>query len=70
VLGEIAGAAPTEGVRMPGIESIYEYGSRVGFWRLYELFTQRGVPLTVFGVTQVRALYYGFAVIPYRIDLK
>ena len=55
---------------MPGIESIYEYGSRVGFWRLYELFTQRGVPLTVFGVTQVRALYYGFAVIPYRIDLK
>jgi hypothetical protein len=52
VLGEIAGAAPVVGARMPGIESIYEYGSRVGFWRLHELFTSRGVALTVFGVAQ------------------
>ena len=50
--GEIAGATATEGARMPGIESLYEYGSRVGFWRLYELFTRRSVPVTVFGVTQ------------------
>lgn len=52
ILGEIAGATATEGARMPGIESLYEYGSRVGFWRLYELFTRRRVPVTVFGVTQ------------------
>ena len=52
ILGEIAGATPTEGARMPGIESLYEYGSRVGFWRLYEVFTRREVPVTVFGVTQ------------------
>lgn len=29
-------------------ESMYEYGSRVGFWRLHRLFTERGLPLTVF----------------------
>jgi putative urate catabolism protein len=32
------------------MESIYEYGSRAGFWRLWRLFTERGVPLTVYGV--------------------
>jgi putative urate catabolism protein len=32
------------------IESMYEYGSRVGFWRLHRLFTGRGIPVTVFGV--------------------
>ncbi len=29
-------------------ESMYEYGSRVGFWRLHKLFTERGLPATVF----------------------
>jgi peptidoglycan/xylan/chitin deacetylase (PgdA/CDA1 family) len=32
------------------MESLYEYGSRAGFWRLHRLFTERGVPVTVFGV--------------------
>lgn len=30
-------------------ESMFEYGSRVGFWRLQRLFQERGLPLTVFG---------------------
>jgi len=33
------------------MESIYEYGSRAGFWRLHRLFTDYKLPLTVFGVT-------------------
>jgi peptidoglycan/xylan/chitin deacetylase (PgdA/CDA1 family) len=32
------------------MESLYEYGSRAGFWRLHRLFAERGVPVTVFGV--------------------
>jgi len=32
------------------MESIYEYGSRAGFWRLWRLFTERALPVTVFGV--------------------
>jgi allantoinase len=32
------------------MESIYEYGSRAGFWRLHRLFTARGIPVTVYGV--------------------
>ncbi len=34
------------------MESLYEYGSRAGFWRLHRLFTQRQVPVTVFGVAR------------------
>ena len=30
-------------------ESMFEYGSRVGFWRLRRLFVERGLPLTIFG---------------------
>lgn len=37
------------------VESQYEYGSRVGFWRLHRLFTERGIPVTVFGVTTALA---------------
>src|ERR1700755_3196445 len=32
------------------MESIYEYGSRVGGWRVLREFERRGLPLTVFGV--------------------
>ena len=32
------------------MEWLYEYGSRAGFWRLYRLFTERGLPATVFAV--------------------
>lgn len=49
-LSEIIGAAPIEGQRHMNMESLYEYGSRAGFWRLHRLFTARGLPVTVFGV--------------------
>jgi putative urate catabolism protein len=32
------------------MESCYEYGSRAGFWRLHRIFSQRGIPVTVYGV--------------------
>ena len=49
-LSEIVGAQALPDVRHMNMESIYEYGSRVGFWRLHQLFTQRRLPVTVFGV--------------------
>ena len=48
-LSEMVGAASHPG-RAMAMESLYEYGSRAGFWRLHRLFTERGVPVTVFGV--------------------
>jgi allantoinase len=41
---------PAFAARYLSIESVYEYGSRVGVWRLLREFEQRGPPLTVFGV--------------------
>jgi allantoinase len=49
-LSEIIGAQPFMGMRHVNMESIYEYGSRAGFWRLWRLFTERGLPVTVYGV--------------------
>ncbi len=49
-LSEIVGATPWTGKRHWNMESIYEYGARAGFWRLYRLFTSRKVPVTVYGV--------------------
>jgi putative urate catabolism protein len=49
-LSEIVGAQPVEGARHMSMESIYEYGARVGVWRLLELFKRYRAPLTVFGV--------------------
>jgi len=49
-LSEIVGAEAYEGMRHPNMESIYEYGSRAGFWRLHRMFTERQLPITVFGV--------------------
>ena len=49
-LSEIVGAQALEGVRHMSMESIYEYGSRVGVWRLLRLFARHRMPLTVFGV--------------------
>ena len=49
-LSEIVGAQPIEGQRHMNMESLYEYGSRAGFWRLHRLFTDRRIPVTVFGV--------------------
>ena len=49
-LSEIVGAAPWPGQRHPSMESIYEYGSRVGVWRLLDLFARYEIPLTIFSV--------------------
>lgn len=49
-LSEIVGAQALPGVRHMSMESIYEYGSRAGFWRLHRLFTERDMPVTVYGV--------------------
>lgn len=49
-LSEIVGAQAIDGMRHVNMESIYEYGSRAGFWRLHHLFKTRGIPVTVFGV--------------------
>ena len=48
-LSEIIGAAAYE-ARHLSMESIYEYGSRAGVWRILREFEKRGLPLTVFGV--------------------
>ena len=49
-LSEIIGAEPVIGSRHMNMESIYEYGSRRGFWRIYNEFINRNLPLTIFGV--------------------
>ncbi len=49
-LSEIPGAQPIVGARHMNMESIYEYGSRVGFWRVLRIFERRGLPLTAFAV--------------------
>jgi putative urate catabolism protein len=48
-LSEIIGAATFESRHM-SMESIYEYGSRAGVWRILREFEQRKLPLTVFGI--------------------
>jgi len=48
-LSEIIGAQPIKG-RHINMESLYEYGSRAGFWRLHKLFQEKKIPITVFGV--------------------
>jgi len=49
-LHEVAGTPPLAGRRNLNVESIYEYGARVGFWRLRRLFVERGLTLTVYAV--------------------
>lgn len=49
-LSEIIGAAAYEARHM-SMESIYEYGSRAGVWRILREFEQRGLPMTIFGVS-------------------
>ena len=49
-LSEIVGAQPIEGARHMSMESLYEYGSRAGVWRILALFKRYRMPLTVYGV--------------------
>ncbi len=48
-LSEIVGAKAIKG-RNINMESLYEYGSRAGFWRVHKLFEKYNLPLTIFGV--------------------
>lgn len=54
-LSEIIGALPFQGARHMSMESLYEYGSRVGVWRILDLFRERHVPITVFAVAMALA---------------
>ncbi|GHC24991.1 hypothetical protein GCM10010082_17190 [Kushneria pakistanensis] len=53
-LSDIIGAAPYPDRHM-SLESLYEYGSRAGVWRILREFERRNLPLTVFGVTMAMA---------------
>ena len=46
---------PWPGQRHRNVESMFEYGSRAGFWRLWRIFTARNLPVTVFGVATALA---------------
>ncbi|HRL94812.1 MAG TPA: allantoinase PuuE [Pseudomonas sp.] len=49
-LSEMVAAQPLHGARHMSMESLYEYGSRAGVWRLLKLFREQGIPLTIFAV--------------------
>jgi putative urate catabolism protein len=51
-LHEVVGAPATIGQRNLNVESMFEYGSRAGFWRVHRIFEQHGLPLTVYAVGQ------------------
>lgn len=46
-ISDIIGAPPLYGVRNMNMESIYEYGTRVAFWRIFDEFKDRGILTTV-----------------------
>lgn len=54
-LSEMVGAA-SHPDRAMAMESLYEYGGRAGFWRLHRIFTDRQLPVTVFGVANAMAM--------------
>lgn len=49
-LSEMVGALPFVGARHMSMESLYEYGSRAGVWRVLRLFRERQLPITIFGI--------------------
>ncbi len=54
-LSDVLGAAPWLGKRHMNVESMFEYGSRAGFWRVWRLFAARKLTATVFGVATALA---------------
>ena len=54
-LTDVLGTRPWPGQRHMSVESMFEYGSRAGFWRLWRIFTARKLPATVFGVANALA---------------
>src|SRR6478736_8354901 len=53
-LSDVIGA-PAFSNRHMSVESLYEYGSRAGLWRVLRVFDRRGLPLTIFGVATALA---------------
>jgi putative urate catabolism protein len=49
-LQEVPGMTPIRGARNVQVESMYEYGSRVGFWRLMRMFAERDIRISVFAI--------------------
>ncbi|KPG94431.1 MULTISPECIES: allantoinase PuuE [Pseudomonas] len=49
-LSEMVAAQPLQGARNMSMESLYEYGSRAGVWRILKLFKEFDIPLTIFAV--------------------
>ncbi|RJF94693.1 allantoinase PuuE [Oleomonas cavernae] len=56
-LSEVVNAQPLTGVRHLSVESIFDYGARVGVWRLLKLFEAKKVPVTVFAVALAAQKY-------------
>ncbi|AQT03797.1 allantoinase PuuE [Acetobacter persici] len=54
-LSEMVGTRSIPDARSMQMESLYEYGSRAGFWRLHRLFRSAGMRPTVFGVALAMA---------------
>lgn len=54
-LSDVLGAQPWPGRRHMNVESMYEYGSRAGFWRLLRMFSSRDLPVTCYGVATALA---------------
>jgi putative urate catabolism protein len=51
-LHEVVGAPAAVGRRDLNVESMFEFGSRAGFWRVHRIFRRHGLPLTVYAVGQ------------------
>src|SRR5215469_5345130 len=60
-LSEIINAPPVPGARHMSMESIYEYGSRAGMWRVLRLFRERRIPITIFAVASALERYPAMA---------
>ena len=56
-LSDVLGAQPWPGKRHMNLESMFEYGSRAGYWRLWRMFTERNMPVTVFAVATALQRY-------------
>ncbi|MFZ3359367.1 MAG: allantoinase PuuE [Xanthobacteraceae bacterium] len=54
-LTDVLNVKPWPAQRHMSVESMFEYGSRAGFWRLWRIFTMRKLPVTVFGVASALA---------------
>jgi putative urate catabolism protein len=56
-LSDVLGAQPWPGKRHMNVESMFEYGTRAGFWRVMRVFGERKLPLTVFAVASALPRY-------------